>query len=517
IAQGDWRLFFVHRDRLADVTAEDVQAAAEKYLVEPNRTAGLFLPTESANRVTVPAAPNVAETVDGYEGQTEVEDGEAMTSDLRETERRVTRHSLPNGMQVALLPTKARGNAVYAVFRMRYGSEEALAGHTTAAGMIPALLMRGTKQRDFQQLRDDIDALQSTIAFGGGGGRRGSGGSTGVASGSIVSDRDHYVEVIRLLGEILQQPTFAEDEFEIIVNRRRSQMEQAKTDPMMSGMIAMGQAMSPWPEDSIHYVPTMQERLERLNAVTLDEVKDIYAKHYGANQMDVAIVGDFDPDEVLVVLEEVFGDWQASADYQRIAQPHRQNKPGLISINTPDKEMAVVGVGSTFELQDTDERYPALVLAGYVLGQSKKSRLLTQLRHEGGLSYSAFGSVSADSFEPRGSVRGIAICAPQNAPEALETLRAAIKSWIEEGITQEELDDAKQSYVLNMERRNAGEQFLAGQLAQGLELDRTLEFRAQLLDQIQALTLEDVQQALAELMANLEMSELMAGSINEPS
>ena len=518
IAQGDWRLFFVHRDRIAGVTAEDVEAAAAKYLVEPNRTAGLFLPTEAANRVTIPAPPNVPEIVEGYEGETVVEDGEAMTSNLRETERRVTRHSLEPGIQVALLPTRARGNAVYASFRLRYGSEESLTGHTTAAELIPSLLMRGTRQRDYQQLRDDIDALQSTISFGGGGGRRGGGGgSAGVASGSIVSDRAHFVEALQLLAEIMQQPAFEEEEFNIVVNRRRSRAEQAKSDPMMSGMIAMGQAMSPWPSDSIHYVPTMEERLERLNAVTLDEVKNIYNTHFGANQLDIAVVGDFDPEEVLSVLQEAFGDWQAPAVYKRIAQPHRPNEPGLITINTPDKEMAVVGVGSTFELQDTDERYPAMVLAGYVLGQSKKSRLLTQLRHEGGLSYSAFGSVNADSFEPRGSLRGIAICAPQNAPQALETMRAAIAAWIQDGLTQEELDDAKQSYALGFERRNAGEQFLAGQLVRGLELDRTLEFRAKLLDQIEALTLEDVQAAMAEILANPEMSELMAGSIEDAS
>ncbi len=56
-ARGDWRLFFLHRDRLEQVTAEDVQRVAQLYLRRNNRTVGLFIPAEKAERVAVPARP----------------------------------------------------------------------------------------------------------------------------------------------------------------------------------------------------------------------------------------------------------------------------------------------------------------------------------------------------------------------------------------------------------------------------------------------------------------------------
>src|SRR6185436_10809575 len=50
-AQGDWRLYFLHRDRIELVTPAAVQSAAVKYLKRNNRTVGLFIPTEKSERV----------------------------------------------------------------------------------------------------------------------------------------------------------------------------------------------------------------------------------------------------------------------------------------------------------------------------------------------------------------------------------------------------------------------------------------------------------------------------------
>src|SRR5436305_8527920 len=43
-AQGDWRLYFIHRDRIEKVTPEAVQPVAARYLLRNNRTVGMFIP-----------------------------------------------------------------------------------------------------------------------------------------------------------------------------------------------------------------------------------------------------------------------------------------------------------------------------------------------------------------------------------------------------------------------------------------------------------------------------------------
>ena len=52
-AQGDWRLYFLYRDRLEKVSA-DVDRVAKTYLQPTNRTVGLYVPTEQIQRTEIP-------------------------------------------------------------------------------------------------------------------------------------------------------------------------------------------------------------------------------------------------------------------------------------------------------------------------------------------------------------------------------------------------------------------------------------------------------------------------------
>ena len=55
IARGDWRLVFLHRDHLKNVTPEDVLRVAKTYLKEDNRTVGMFRPVDKPDRAEIPA------------------------------------------------------------------------------------------------------------------------------------------------------------------------------------------------------------------------------------------------------------------------------------------------------------------------------------------------------------------------------------------------------------------------------------------------------------------------------
>ena len=102
-------------------------------------------------------------------------------------------------MKAGLLPKKNRGETVSLVLTLHYGNDDSLKGQTAAAGMLPGLMMAGTKKHDRQALREELDSLGVRISPGGGGGGRGGrggrggggvGGTPGQLTFSVEAKRD---------------------------------------------------------------------------------------------------------------------------------------------------------------------------------------------------------------------------------------------------------------------------------------------------------------------------------------
>jgi zinc protease len=198
---GDWRVLFLHRDRLKKVTAADVQAIATRYLKPANRTLGIFVPTQSPDRAEIPPVPDLAAALKDYRGSATVAQGEDFNPTPANIEARVIRKTLPGGMKLALLPKKTRGGTVVAQLALQWGDEQSKANRAAACGVASGMLLRGTRKNSREQLRNQFDRLKSTVAVDGEG-------------GSVETVRESLPETLRLMAEVLRQPSFPVEEFE---------------------------------------------------------------------------------------------------------------------------------------------------------------------------------------------------------------------------------------------------------------------------------------------------------------
>jgi zinc protease len=502
ISQGDYRLYFWGRDQVKKVTLDDVKRVAKKYLVESNRTAGVFVPTEKPVRAEIPATPDVTAMLENYVGTEDLAQGEDFAATPENIDKSTIRLTLDNNVKVAFLPKKTRGNVVKASFILRYGTEKALTGHSEALSFLPHLLMRGTTKKSFQQIQDELDALQSTLRMG---------GAPGKTVIDMTSDKGNLVRLIALAAEILKTPALSKAEFEIIRKKELAELEESLLDPKILGFNALERLQNPWPKTSIHYVPTIPERIAQVKALKLSDLKKLYQEFYGANHLELAIVGSFDVEAVKAELNKNFGKWKSKQPFVRITKPYKAVKAELKTIKTPDKQMAVLALGTNLPLQDTTPNYPAMRIGAYVLGESMKSRIWHRLREHGGLSYGAGSWLEASKHEPNTTLGMYAMAASDNADKALKALQEEYEKWAKKGITADELKDSKVSFKSMLDNLLSNDSYVVNTLSSNLELGRTFDFQAKLIKNIEKLSVEDVQSALNQYVAPAQLAEVKAG------
>jgi zinc protease len=515
-AQGDWRLYFLHRDRIEKVTPEAVQAVAARYLQRNNRTVGLFIPTEKAERIEIPPTPGLAGLVADYKGRAEMAQGEAFEATPENIESRVQRFDLPEGVKATFLPKRSRGQEVRLVLTLRYGNEENLKGYESAAGFLGEMMHRGTRKLTYQQLRDELDRLKATLNAGGGGGGRGgrgrggsaAAGALGAVSFSIQAQRDTFPEVLQLLGQVLREPALPAVEFEVLKRERLAGLEQMRTEPAMLGPRLLQRLLNPYPPDDIRYVPTIEESVERMRRATYDQVAQLYKEYLGSQAGELTIVGDFEPEACLPILRESLGGWKAARPYARIPMPI----PGEIAgaqkqIVTPDKANATYAAGLLFPLRDDDPDYPALVMGNYILGSGAlSSRLGDRIRQKEGLSYGVSSSFSASSWDERATLTMTAISNPTNSLRVVQAAQEELDRLLRDGLSTEELANARNGYLEALKMNRSNDSALAGLLSNLRHLGRTLAYEADFEKKIASLTPDLV---LAALRKHLDPKKLI--------
>ena len=502
-SMGDWRLFFLHRDRVEAVTAADVNRVARAYLKPANRTVGLFVPTEAPDRAEIPERPDVDALVGGYEGRAAVAEGEAFDPSPENVEARTIRYRLDNGMRVALLPKETRGDLAIVRMRLQFGDEAALAGRATAGALTGSMIMRGTERRSRQDIQDELDRLQASGAVGGG-------ATTGSASFQTV--RSSVADVIRLMAELAREPSFPPTEFDLVKEQRITGLQQARSEPQVRAQIALARAMEDRQPGHPSYTESIDESLELVSATTLGDVHAFYEDFWGPQSGNVVVVGDFDEAEVRTTIEEAFGDWESPHRYERIATPFYDPAAEEIVIRTPDKANAVFLARQNLELRDTDSDFPALVIAGYMIGGGVlNSRLARRIRVEEGLSYGVQAQISGHPVDPSGSFVAFAIHAPENAEAVERAFREEMERVIEGGFTQEELEAAKQGWLETRQLMRAQDSQLAASLSQDLYFDRTALFDGATEERVRALTLAEVNRAVRDRLDLAKMTIVKAG------
>ena len=503
IAKGDWRLFFLNRDRIRKVTAEDVQRVALRYLKVSNRTLGEFLPTAKPDRAEVPAAPEASALLQGYAGDKALAAGEVFDPSPANVEAHTQRSTLPGGLKLALLPKKTRGGTVVASLSLHVGDEASLRGKRATSDLAVDMLMRGTALHTRQQFADDLDKLKARINLS---------YELGTVRARVETVRENLPGVLKLLAEALRQPVFPADQFEQLRQENLAAIEQQRSEPQAMASRAFGRRLAPYAHEDARYEPTLDEAVAEYKAATVADAKQFHAGFLGASHGELAVVGDFDAKETTELLRGLFDGWAAPKPFARIARPFQNVPAGTEKLEAPDKANALLLAGMNLAAADKDPDYPALVLGNYMLGGGfLNSRLAVRIRQKEGLSYGIGSQLTVRALDTSGSFTVFAIHAPQNTQKLEKALREEIARALEGGFAQQEVTEAKSGWLQSRQVQRANDQMLAGTLASELYLGRTLQWDADVEKRVGALTPDQIRDALRRHLDPAKLTVVRAG------
>jgi zinc protease len=506
VAAGDWRLLFLVRDRVREVTPQDVARVAKAYLKDTNRTLGEFIPTKTPDPAEIPAAPDASAVLKDYKGGESISAGEAFEPTAANLEARLVRSKLSNGMKLELLPKKTRGGVVHARIELDFGDERSVFGRSFAGSAAASMLSRGTKTKSRQQLQEEFDKLKTNWSV--------SGSAVGVTI-SLQTTEANLPAALRLAAEVLRQPAFDEKEFDQMQQQRLASIEQSKSEPTTIGSIELQRRLSPYPHGHIRYVSTIEERLNETKAVTLDAVRQFYADFYGASDGKFLIVGQFDSAAMQKLAAELFADWKSPKPFTRVPSAYHKVDAADQKFETPDKQNALLLAGLTTPMSDADADYPAMVIANYIFGGSGGSRLFKRIRDKEGLSYGVGSGFSAPPIDNGGTFFVQAISAPQNTPKVEASFKDELARTLKDGFTADEVALAKKSWLEQQLVFRADDSAVLALMSSHERFDRTFQWEAGVEAKVAALTPEQVNDAFRRRVDPAALVYVKAGDFTK--
>ncbi|AXP81434.1 Protease 3 precursor [Mariniflexile rhizosphaerae] len=492
IGAGDWRLSFIHRDRVESMTADKVNTAIQRYLINTNRTVGNFIPSKQPIRIEIEHTEGIEALVSSYKGKEGYGAGEAFDVSYDNIQSRLNSGTLQKTpIEYGFIKKDNRGKTVTLSFTFRNGNVNDFMNKGKVASYTARMLNKGTQNNSRQDIEDKLSAIKSSIYFN---------GSNGRVTANINTTEEHLMEALALMTDMLKHPKFDADELDKLKTQELAGIEQNKTEPQFLASKRLSLLNQKYKKGHPLYATTIEEDIQDINAVTVQSIQDYYKTFYGLSDSATLIaIGNIDEQTLKNYFETEFADFKSNKPYTPIADKFAPNKVANEHIKTPDKKNAIsIGV-LPFESSQVDEDYAALQIAGEIFGGGVlSSRITTRLRQQDGVSYGAGGQVrvDADKNDKNSSMLVYAIYAPENAAKVQTGFKEEIERFIKDGITEEELKVAITSWVQGENVSRAKDNELSGLINNNLYYDRDMMFHKEIEDKITALTVADVNKVI---------------------
>lgn len=239
-------------------------------------------------------------------------------------------------------------------------------------------------------------------------------------------------------------------------------------------------------------------------AYTADDVKPWIDEAFTKADIELSIVGDFDPEAILPAILRTFGaiDKRAAplelpADARKVVFPDSPQTKSFTYESKIPQGRAVI-IWKTDGIRENEEHFRRLNLLGDILGD----RLREEIREKLGASYSpqagVNGSTALDDF---GFMITLSVGKPEDIEKLVEVSETLAATLAKDGATADELDRARKPALSDIDKtlRDNG-YWLSNVLSGSQQAPRKLELARSRKSDIESITLEEINELAAKYL-----------------
>jgi predicted Zn-dependent peptidase len=386
-------------------------------------------------------------------------------------------HRLSNGLQIVGQPMPDF-ESVAVSFYVRTGSrDETDPGIAGVSHFLEHMVFKGTQTLDWQEITLEFNKIGAEI--------------------NAFTSHESTVFYARVLGEYLDRafellsdmmyPRLLESDFqtekEVIVNEIARSLDQ----PYSAAYRRMVQTyFGDYPLG--HDVLGTPDSIRNMR---IEQMRDYWQRRYAANNMILAVAGNFDWQHILELAEQRCANWRTGDSGRHVDSYEPAHSINDIEVDAKLKQQIMILAMPSVSLTDPD--YYAAHLGASILGDGDGSRLFWNI-YQKGLAESA--SANVWTMEGTGILMMQANSTPEEAPNVLKLLRAELDNLLEEGIYEDELRRAKDKWISSIVLNNESTFYRMFTIASDWVTEGRLVSVEEEIERVERVTKDDVVRAL---------------------
>lgn len=408
------------------------------------------------------------------------------------------RTTLANGLRVVIFDDERLPLVSY---RLAFLSGDAAdpADRVGLTSAMTSMLTEGTTNYSSRELAEKVERLGASLHASA------SEDFIVVASSALTM---YSSEMLQLMAEVVFEPTFPENELDLY---KRNTIENLKFNRSQPNFLA-GEQIGRLVYGSHPYgiAAPKPADIEKLDRESLDRAR---RNAFLPNNAVLIAVGDVRKDELLLEIEEHFGDWEAGDRHQHTFPPiPERGERTLTIVDRPGSAQSNIVLSNVSIPRSHPDYFPMIVM-NQVLGAGASSRVFMNLREEKGYTYGAY--TRFDTKKLAGNFEATAEVRTSVTGESLKEFFYELNRIRDEIVPENELADAKNFltgvFPIRAETQEGLTNLIVNQELYGLPHDYLQTYR----DHVRAVTADDVLRVARELIDPESLAIVIVGDAAE--